>query len=154
MAVHETQSPHSRPPLLSPVGSRVQSEDAMPSPVPTAKPWSQVSVAPCTQTPLRDCAAFRVGLLCSTFLPARIYVGDSSGPACTISGGLVRAPQAVSLAPEDHQSRLRDSVCSASSQVQGRSVHFGVEQRCPCLACRSRGPGGKGRDRAGPSSRD
>ncbi len=54
MAVHETQSPHSRPPLLSPVGSRVRSEDAMPSPTPPAQPWSQVSVAPRTQTPLRN----------------------------------------------------------------------------------------------------
>ncbi len=54
MAVHETQSPHSRPPLLSPVGSRVRSEDVMPSPAPPAQPWSQVSVALHTQTPLRN----------------------------------------------------------------------------------------------------
>ncbi len=54
MAVHETQSPHSRPPLLSPVRSRVRSEDAMPSPAPPAQPWSQVSVALRTQTPLRN----------------------------------------------------------------------------------------------------
>ncbi len=54
MAVHETQSPHSRPPLLSPMSSRVRSEDAMPSPVPPAQPWSQVSVALRTQTPLRN----------------------------------------------------------------------------------------------------
>ncbi len=53
-AVQGTQSPHSRPPLLSPVGSRVRFEDAMPSPVPPAHPWSQVSVAPRTQTLLRD----------------------------------------------------------------------------------------------------
>ncbi len=61
---------------------------------------------------------------------------------------------AVSLAPEDHQTRLRDSVRPASSQVQGHSVHLSVEQGCPCLACRSRGPTGEGRDRTGPSSRD
>ncbi len=54
MAVHETQSPHSRPPLLSPMSSRVRSEDAMPSPAPPAQPWSQVSVALRTQTPLRN----------------------------------------------------------------------------------------------------
>ncbi len=65
-----------------------------------------------------------------------------------------RAPQAVSLAPEDHQTRLCDSVCLVSSQVQGRSIYLSVEQRCPCFACRSRGPTGEGRDRAGPSSRD
>ncbi len=53
-AVHGTQSPHSRPPLLLPVGSRVRFEDAMPSPVPPAHPWSQVSVAPRTQTLLRN----------------------------------------------------------------------------------------------------
>ncbi len=89
--------------------------------------------------------AFRVGLLCSTSLPHRGYVGNSPGPACTVPGG---------LAPEDHQTRLRDSVRPASSQVQGHSVHFSVEQGCPCLACRSRGPTGEGHDRAGPSSRD
>ncbi len=105
MAVYETSSPHSRPHLSSPVGSRVRSEDATPSP-------------------------------------------------CTVPGGLARAPQAVSLAPEDYQTRLRDSVRPASPQVQGHSVHLSVEQGCPCLACRSRGPTGEGRDRAGPSSRD
>ncbi len=62
--------------------------------------------------------------------------------------------QAVSLAPEDYQTRLRDSVRPASPQVQGHSVHLSVEQGCPCLACRSRGPTGEGRDKAGPSSRD
>ncbi len=40
------------------------------------------------------------------------------------------------------------------SQVQGQSVHLSVEPGCPCLACRSRGPTGEGRDTAGPSSRD
>ncbi len=45
----------------SPVGSRVRSEDAMPSPTPPAQPWSQVSVAPHTQTPLRDARPFELG---------------------------------------------------------------------------------------------
>ncbi len=98
--------------------------------------------------------AFRVGPLCSISLPHRGYVSDSPGPACTVPGGLARAPQAVSLASEDYQTRLRDSVRPASPQVQGHSVHLSVEQGCPCLACRSRGPTGEGRDRAGPSSRD
>ncbi len=84
--------------------------------------------------------AFRVGPLCSTSLPLRGYVGNSPGPACTVPGGLARALQTVSLAPEDHQTRLRDSVRPASSQVQGHSVHLSVEQGYPCLACRSRGP--------------
>ncbi len=99
-------------------------------------------------------SAFRVGPLGSTALPHRGYVYVSPGPACTVPGGLARAPQAVSLAPEDHQTRLRDSVRPASSQVQGQSVHLSVEPGCPCLACRSRGPTGEGRDTAGPSSRD
>ncbi len=99
-------------------------------------------------------SAFRVGPLGSTALPHRGYVYVSPGPACMAPGGLARAPQAVSLAPEDHQTRLRDSVRPASSQVQGQSVHLSVEPGCPCLACRSRGPTGEGRDTAGPSSRD
>ncbi len=98
--------------------------------------------------------AFRVGPLCSISLPHRGYVSDSPGPACTVPGGLDRAPQAVSLAPEDYQTRLRDSVRPASPQVQGHSVHLSVEQGCPCLACRICGPTGEGRDRARPSSRD
>ncbi len=104
--------------------------------------------------PTSERAAFRVGSLCSTSLPHRGYVCGSPGPACTVSGGLASAPQAVSLGSENHQTRLRDSVRPASSQVQGRSVHLCVEQRCSCLACRNRGPAGEGRDRAGPSSRD
>ncbi len=76
-------------------------------------------------------AAFRVGLLCSTFLPARIYVGDSSGPACTISGGLVRAGSWGT-----HQvSATRFSLPGILSS-SGTFGSLGVEQRCPCLACR------------------
>ncbi len=96
--------------------------------------------------------AFRVGPLCSTSLP---LCGTSVTPLVPLVQSLgAWLPQAVSLAPEDHQTRLRDSVRPASSQVQGHSVHLSVEQGCPCLACRSRGPTGEGRDRAGPSSRD
>ncbi len=154
MAVRETPSPHSHPPLSSPVGSRVRSEDAMPSPAP---PCPAVEPGECCTThsdPTSRRSAFRVGPLGSTALPHRGYVYVSLGPACTAPGGLARAPQAVSLAPEDHQTRLRDSVRPASSQVQGQSVHLSVEPGCPCLACRSRGPTGEGRDTAGPSSRD
>ncbi len=56
-----TSSPHSRPPLSSPVGSRVRSEDATPSPASPAQLWSQVSVTPHTQTPLRDALPFESG---------------------------------------------------------------------------------------------
>ncbi len=97
-------------------------------------------------------------------LPSRVPVLHIAAPlrvrqglpwsTCTVSGGLANAPQAVSLAHENHQTRLRDSVRPASSQVQGRSVHLCVQQRYPSLACRSRGPAGEGHDRAGPSSRD
>ncbi len=61
MAVYETSSPHSCPPLSSPVGSRVRSEDATPSPASPAQLWSQVSVTPHTQTPLRDALPFESG---------------------------------------------------------------------------------------------
>ncbi len=61
MTVYETSSPHSRPPLSSPVGSRVRSEDATPSPASPAQLWSQVSVTPHTQTPLRDALPFESG---------------------------------------------------------------------------------------------
>ncbi len=132
MEVHEIQSPHSRPPLPSPVGSRVRSEDAMPSSAPPAQPWSQVSATHSDPTSGRT--AFRVGPLCTTSLPHRGYVGDSPGPTCTISRGLARAPQAASLASEDHQTRLRNLVRPASSQVQGHSVHLSVKQGCPCFA--------------------
>ncbi len=104
--------------------------------------------------PTSERTAFRVRPLCSTSLPHRGYVCGFPGPACTVSGGLASAPQAVSLAHENHQTWLRDSVRPVSSQVQGHSVHLCVEQACPSLACGSRGPAGKGRDRAGPSSRD
>ncbi len=72
--------------------------------------------------------AFRVGPLCSISLPHRGYVSNSPGPACTVPGGLARASQAVSLAPEDYQTRLRDSVRPASPQVQGHSVHLKSNQ--------------------------
>ncbi len=39
-------------------------------------------------------------------------------------------------------------------QVQGQSVHLGVEQRCSCFACGDRSLAGEGSNRAGPSSRD
>ncbi len=44
-----------------PVGSRVRSEDATPSPASPAQLWSQVSVTPHTQTPLRDALPFESG---------------------------------------------------------------------------------------------
>ncbi len=95
----------------------------------------------------------RAGSLCSTSLPHHGYVGDSIGAAGTVSRSLASAPQSVSVAPTDHQTRLCDSVRPASPQVQGHPVHFSQARRCSCLACGNRSPTGEGRDRAGPSSR-
>ncbi len=95
----------------------------------------------------------RAGSLCSTSLPHHGYVGGSVGAAGTVSRSLASAPQSVSVAPTDHQTRLCDSVRPASPQVQGHPVHFSQTRRCSCLACGNRSPTGEGRDRAGPSCR-
>ncbi len=95
----------------------------------------------------------RAGSLCSTSLPHHGYVGGSVGAAGTVSRSLASAPQSVSVAPTDHQTRLCDSVRPASPQVQGHPVHFSQTRRCSCLACGNRSPTGEGCDRAGPSSR-
>ncbi len=95
----------------------------------------------------------RTESLRSPSLPHRGYVGGSVGATCTVSGSLVSASQSVLLAPSDHQTRLCDSVCPASSQVQGHPLHFSEGGRCSCLARRDRSPPGEGCDRAGPSSR-
>ncbi len=125
------------PPLSLPVGSRVRSEDVMPSPAPPAQPWSQVSVAPHTQTPLRDALPFESRPWASLRCPT---AGTSITPLVPLVRSLGAWLELPRLAPEDHQTRLRDSVRPASSQVQGHSVHLSVEPGCPCLACRSRGP--------------
>ncbi len=144
-------------------GSAWDSVSTLPSPSPFAsgqqgpvRGRDAFSRAPCPSVepgkcrtvhsdPTSERTAFRVGPLCSTSLPHRGYVCGFPGPACTVSGGLASAPQAVSLAHENHQTWLRDSVRPASSQVQGRSVHLCVEQGCPSLACGSRGPAGRTR---------
>ncbi len=133
-------------PLLPPEEGRVENLLFPFCSVPPLTPGSQVSVTPNTQTPLRDALPFESG-------PCAPFRCPTVGTSVTPLVPLVQS-QAVSLAPEDYQTRLRDSVRPASPQVQGHSVHLSVEQGCPCLACRSRGPTGEGRDRAGPSSRD
>ncbi len=154
MAVYETSSPHSRPPLSSPVGSRVRSEDATPSPASPAQLWSQVSVTPHTQTPLRDALPFESG-------PCAPFRCPTVGTSVTPLVPLVRSLGAWLELPRPSRWLLRTirlgyaiQFAQASPQVQGHSVHLSVEQGCPCLACRSRGPTGEGHDRAGPSSRD
>ncbi len=154
MAVRETPSPHSHPPLSSPVGKQgpVRGRDAF-----SRAPCPAVEPGECCTThsdPTSRRSAFESGPWAPLRCPTAGTSMSPPGPACTAPGGLARAPQAVSLAPEDHQTRLRDSVRPAFSQVQGQSVHLSVEPGCPCLACRSRGPTGEGRDTAGPSSRD
>ncbi len=66
-----------------------------------------------------------------------------------------RQPPPVPFFPEVHEevSRSWKAPFSARNSIR-HSVHLGVEQGCPCLACRSRCPTGEGCDRAGPSSRD
>ncbi len=64
-------------------------------------------------------SAFRVGPLGSTALPHRGYVYVSPGPACTAPGGLARAPQAVSLAPEDSATRFSSPGVLPSSGAIG-----------------------------------
>ncbi len=63
--------------------------------------------------------AFGVGPLCSISLPHRGYVSNSPGPACTVPGGLARAPQAVSLAPEDLATRFSSPGVPPSSGAFG-----------------------------------
>ncbi len=106
--------------------------------------------APCHHRPGRHRP--RGGSLCSTMLPLRGYVGGPVGSAGTVSRSLVSAPS-VSVAPADHQTRLRDSVRPASPQVQGCPLHFSESCRCPCPVCGNRSPAGEGCDRTGPSSR-
>ncbi len=74
-------------------------------------------------------------------------------PLARSSRSLVSAPRSVSVAPADHQTRLRDSVRPASPQVQGCPLHFSESCRCPCPVCGNRSPAGEGCDRTGPSSR-
>ncbi len=75
------------------------------------------------------------------------------GSAGTVSRSLVSAPRSFSVAPADHQTRLRDSVRPAFPQVQGCPLHFSESCRCPCPVCGNHSPAGEGCDRTGPSSR-
>ncbi len=93
MAVHETQSPHSRPPLLSPVGSRVRSEDAKPSPAPPAQPWSQVSVTLRTQTPLRNALPSESGPCAPLRCPTAGTSVASLGPLVRSLGAWLALPR-------------------------------------------------------------
>ncbi len=112
---------------------------------------NQVSVTLHTQTPPPAVTGQAVtGSLFSTTLPLRGYVCGSAG---TVSRSLVSAPRSVSVAPADHQTRLRDSVRPASPQVQGCPLHFSESCRCPCPVCGNRSPAGEGCDITGPSSR-
>ncbi len=106
--------------------------------------------APCHHRPGRHRP--RGGSLCSTMLPLRGYVCGPIGSAGTVSRSLVSTPRSVSVAPADHQTRLRDSVRPASPQVQGCPLHFSESCRCPCPVCGNRSPAGEGCDRTGPSS--
>ncbi len=67
---------------------------------------------------------------------------------------MAHAAQPVSLAHAHNSTRLRDSVCQATSQVQQRSRDVGGSPERPCLVRGDCCPPGKGCNRAGPSSRD
>ncbi len=82
------------------------------------------------------------------------YVDCAVGAACTATGGVAHAAQPVSLAHAHNSTRLRDSVCQATSQVQQHSRDAGGSPECPCHAQGDFCPPGKGCNRAGPSSRD
>ncbi len=82
------------------------------------------------------------------------YVDCAVGAACTASGGVAHAAQPVSLAHAHNLTRLRDSVRQATSQVQRHSRDVGGSPERPCLAQGDCCPPGKGRNRAGPSSRE
>ncbi len=119
--------PHSS--SLSPAGSSGQFESVIKG---YSRTLCQITEAgkrvPHTQTPPRSATARS---LHSTSRPYRGYVGGPDGPACTVSG--CRELPAVSLAPKDHLTRLCDSVCPASSQVQGHPPHSSEGSPCPCL---------------------
>ncbi len=111
MAVHGTQSRHPRLPLLpllSPVGSRIRSEDVMPFFAPPAQPWSQVSVALRTQTPLRDALPSESG-------PCAPLRCPTAGTSVVPLGPLVQSLGAWLVLPRpsrwlmNHQTRLCDS---------------------------------------------
>ncbi len=82
------------------------------------------------------------------------YVDCAVGAACTASGGVAHAAQPVLLAHAHNSTRLRDSVRQATSQVQRRSRDVGGSPERPCLTRGDCCPPGKGRNRAGPSSRE
>ena len=60
----------------------------------------------------------------SASLHPRRYVCGSYDPAGALSGSLARASQTVPLGRENHQIRLRDSVCEISSSLQGSLLHL------------------------------
>ncbi len=144
----------STPPSPFPFVSRqqvpVRGRDASSlTPCPTGKPGK------CRTTqsePTSGRTVFWVESLCSTSLPHSGYVGGSPSPACSVSGGLASSPQTGLMAHKNYQTWLCDSVRLASSQVQGRSVHYCAEPGCSRLANGDCGPTSKGCDRAGPSS--
>ncbi len=78
------------------------------------------------------CHKPQAGFLC--FLP---HEEESGG---TGSRSLVSAPWSVSVAPADHQTRLRDSVRPASPQVKGCPLHFSESCWYPCPVCGNRSP--------------
>ncbi len=67
---------------------------------------------------------------------------------------LAQRLEAWLMLPSQPSTRLRDSIRQATSQVQQHSRDVGGSPERPCLARGDCCPPGKGRNRAGPSSRD
>ncbi len=154
MAVYETSSPHPRPPLSSPVGSRVRSEDATPSPASPAQLWSQVSVTPHTQTPLRDALPFESG-------PCAPFRCPTVGTSVTPLVPLARSLGAWLELPRPSRWLLRTirlgyAIQFARRPPKFRGIRFTsvLSKDAPVLRAEVADPTGEGRDRAGPSSRD
>ncbi len=111
-------------------GSGPRTQRLLPHPLPNCGARSVSHTH--TQTPLRDalpfesgpCAPFRCPPWVRQWLPwSRLYV----------PGGLARAPQAVSLAPGDYQTRLRDSVHPASRKFRGIRFTSVLSKDAPVL---------------------
>ncbi len=142
--------PNSRPRPILPVAKRVWFGDDIPPHAPLASPvWDPgISVRMPQNAPFCTIHPY------SLSLHHHRYVDCAVGVACTASGGVAYAAQPVSLAHVHNSTRLRDSVRQATSQVLRRLRDVGGSPEHPCLVRGDCCPPGKGRNRAGPSSRE
>ncbi len=98
-------------------GSGPRTRCLLPRPLPSR--GARWVLQPHTQTPLRDALPFESGPWAPLRCPT---AGTSMSPLVPLVrplGAWLELPRAVSLAPEDHQTRLRDSVRPASLPSSG-----------------------------------